>query len=565
MKQNNSVQIFKDKWWYSTPVIVLLAAFWFFIIPGILAIFLLVKQNKNRNIESKRIKEDLANFYSIQDKKMYLEQLEQQINDKDALISKIKKEIMDDTEKEKERILHEARIEAEKANETLLDEVAEKENNLFKKETELNEKEQKTNEELYSITKKIEEHQNTYQELSAQIESLTKEISKYERNSRKFRSDLLGMKNFSERFPFAIDEDKLESAIKGMLAEIDRNELLKTVSELHLHSDNSKELRKLSNATKKEIKSLLESYASRYTTKANKTIYTLLVIALQAETQIIIYNLRYEKLQESKDAVKQIVNKYLIICGEGNKSILSTLTKFLMEIEPLYLELVEIEYKYYTKKEKEKEEQRLIKEQMRQEAAERKALQEEEKKLKQEEEKFKAEMIRNKELLEAETDTEKIKQLLSRISELEIQMNSIEEKKEAIATLANGKAGYVYVISNKGSFGDTVFKIGMTRRMDPQERINELGDASVPFKFDVHAMIFSDDAVGLENTLHERLNDKRVNKVNYRKEFFRSTIDELEVLVEEIDPTAEFIKTMLAEEYNQTLAIEEEQQNVVSF
>ena len=97
----------------------------------------------------------------------------------------------------------------------------------------------------------------------------------------------------------------------------------------------------------------------------------------------------------------------------------------------------------------------------------------------------------------------------------------------------------------------------MTRRIDPQERVNELGSASVPFKFDVHSFIFSEDAVSLENKLHQALNDKRVNKVNLRKEFFYCNIDELEELVYSIDPTAEFNKTMLAEEYNQSLSTNE--------
>ena len=103
--------------------------------------------------------------------------------------------------------------------------------------------------------------------------------------------------------------------------------------------------------------------------------------------------------------------------------------------------------------------------------------------------------------------------------------------------------------------GNKMFKIVMTWRLDPQERVNELGSASVPFKIDVHSFIFSENAVELEKTLHKRLNDKRVNKVNLRKEFFYSTVDELEELVNELDPTAVFNKTMLAEEYNQTTSV----------
>ena len=121
-----------------------------------------------------------------------------------------------------------------------------------------------------------------------------------------------------------------------------------------------------------------------------------------------------------------------------------------------------------------------------------------------------------------------------RILELQGQLSDVTIKKDEITSLQNGKAGNIYIISNLGSFGDKMFKIGMTRRLDPQERVNELGSASVPFKFDVHSFIFSENAVELEKTLHKRLNDKRVN---------------------ELDPTAVFNKTMLAEEYNQTTSV----------
>ena len=97
----------------------------------------------------------------------------------------------------------------------------------------------------------------------------------------------------------------------------------------------------------------------------------------------------------------------------------------------------------------------------------------------------------------------------------------------------------------------------MTRRLNPQDRIDELGNASVPFRFDVHSFIFSDDAVGLENRLHTVLNNKRVNKVNMRKEFFYVSIDDLEKIVTDIDPTAECNRTMAAEEYRQSLSTTE--------
>ena len=153
--------------------------------------------------------------------------------------------------------------------------------------------------------------------------------------------------------------------------------------------------------------------------------------------------------------------------------------------------------------------------------------------------------------------SDELEALNKRILELESKLADVVVQKDKIVNLQNGKAGNVYIISNLGSFGDNVFKIGMTRRLEPQDRINELGNASVPFKFDVHSFIFSEDAVSLENKLHTMLNDKRVNKVNLRKEFFQVSIDDLESLIGEIEPTAEFNKTMIAEEFRQSQSTDE--------
>lgn len=103
---------------------------------------------------------------------------------------------------------------------------------------------------------------------------------------------------------------------------------------------------------------------------------------------------------------------------------------------------------------------------------------------------------------------------------MQAQLSDVIIKKDEIIKLQNGKAGNVYIISNLGSFGEDVFKIGMTRRLNPQERVDELGSASVPFKFDVHSFIFSENASDLETEMHKKLNNKRLNKVNMRKEFF---------------------------------------------
>lgn len=320
---------------------------------------------------------------------------------------------------------------------------------------------------------------------------------------------------------------------------------------LKLHCMDVKDLRKAYRENDKQIDSVLKKYSARYTTKANQAIYKLMVIALRSELQIILYNLKYEKLDTSIEDIKKVTHKFLIVAGEGNQSIAGTLTKFIGEIEYLFINAIKIEYNYYVKKEQARQEQLALREQMRQEAQERKALEEERKKVEKEESKYNVEIQKLQEQISSAKDAE-LEQLNARILELQSQLADVIVKKEEISNLANGKAGNVYVISNLGSFGENIFKVGMTRRLDPQDRVNELGDASVPFKFDVHSFIFSEDAVGLEKKLHTILNEKRVNKVNMRKEFFYTTVDELEELVTNIEPTAEFNKTMLAEEFRQS-------------
>lgn len=321
---------------------------------------------------------------------------------------------------------------------------------------------------------------------------------------------------------------------------------------LQLHSMDVKELRKAYKENEKQVDKLLSLYESRYTTKANKSIYSLMVIALRAELQNILYNLKYEKLDKSIEDLKLVTAKYLKIAGEGNQSIAGTLTKFIGEIEYLFINSIKIEYNYYVKKEQARQEQMALREQMRQETEERKALELERKRVEKEESKFVSEIEKTKASLDQASSDEEVQNLKLKILELQQQLSGVAAKKEEIINLQNGKAGNIYIISNLGSFGQDVFKIGMTRRLDPQDRVNELGSASVPFKFDVHSFIFSNDAVGLEKKLHDMLNERRLNKVNLRKEFFKVEIDELEELVNSIDPTAEFNKTMLAEEFRQS-------------
>ena len=143
----------------------------------------------------------------------------------------------------------------------------------------------------------------------------------------------------------------------------------------------------------------------------------------------------------------------------------------------------------------------------------------------------------------------------SRIADLEAALaeaHATSERARAMAEMT--KTGYVYIISNIGSFGEDVVKIGLTRRLEPDDRVKELGDASVPFGFDTHAMIYSDEAPALESALHKEFADRRVNASNMRKEFFRVGLEEVEEAVKRLAPSASFFSDREAQEWHETLS-----------
>lgn len=344
--------------------------------------------------------------------------------------------------------------------------------------------------------------------------------------------------------------------IQQVIDELNIQHMFTPTTEIRLHSIEFKDLKANIRQIDFNIAEVLVKYEKRYTTKANLSIYRLMVIALNAEIQNILYVMKYNKLDDCINNIKTITQKYLKIAADGNQTITPTLVKFIGEIEYFYIEKAKVEYEYYVRKERTKEEQKALRAQMRQEAEERKVLEAQKKQVEKEEQKYKNEIDKITVQILTADDSDEIRLLNEKILELQKKLNLVESQKEEIINLQNGKAGYIYIISNLGSFGEDIFKVGMTRRLEPQERVDELGDASVPFKFDVHSFIFSDDAVDLEQQIHKKLHNNRYNKINLRKEFFKINIDELEKLVYEIQPSAGFNNTMLAEQYKQSLSFE---------
>lgn len=267
------------------------------------------------------------------------------------------------------------------------------------------------------------------------------------------------------------------------------------------------------------------------------------------ECDMLISKVKFNNVTAYTD---KIIKSFDALNRMNSKNAVSLSTTYLN----LKIEELQLAYEYAVKKQQEKDEQRRIREQMREEAKLQKELEEARKDIEKEQKHYSNALSKINEQLEKCDDVEK-DVLLEKKAEIESHLSSLDKAMEAIDyRQANKRAGYVYIISNIGSFGENVYKIGMTRRLDPMERVDELGDASVPFKFDVHALIFSDDAPALETALHHAFENKKVNMINGRREFFNVTLDEIEEVVKaNYDKTVEFVKVPEAEQYRETQKI----------
>lgn len=221
-----------------------------------------------------------------------------------------------------------------------------------------------------------------------------------------------------------------------------------------------------------------------------------------------------------------------------------------LKLQELYLS-----HEYEEKLQDEKEEQRRIREQMRDEEIALREIEKARNDAEREEARYRQALAKATEDAERAVGARHEK-LQRDIEELQRRLAEAQSNKErAIARAQMTRSGHVYVISNVGSFGEHVYKIGMTRRLDPMERIHELSDASVPFHFDVHAIIFSEDAPALETKLHQLFHRRRLNRVNLRKEFFHVPIDDVAAAVTEHHGQIEFTRAAEAAEWRKTLAL----------
>lgn len=230
---------------------------------------------------------------------------------------------------------------------------------------------------------------------------------------------------------------------------------------------------------------------------------------------------------------------------------LATKMKFKDDYMLLKMEELELNYKRELAKEREREYRKSVSEKKKEEMRAQKEYERELKRAQKDEEAARDALKRARQLadVEAEGSAER-NRLQAKIEKLEQALQEAQSRADRAQSMAQQtRCGYVYVISNIGSFGEGVYKIGMTRRLDPMERVTELGDASVPFPFDVHAMIYSEDAPALETALHRAFERKKLNMVNGRKEFFRVSLEEIKRQVSESGIDAEFLDEPMAQQW----------------
>lgn len=392
--------------------------------------------------------------------------------------------------------------------------------------------------------------------LQEQQRRAEKEIQKQNAEIEKRRKQLEGQNNAVVQLQAQISQ--LQQQLGGLNEEIDMQEygIYRPTYEFANSDMYKDELKRVRQMQKDMIKAKtastsLTGYQVNGSTAQGKKMVEdmqkLLLRAFNSECDDIIAHVRISNKDKAEQRIRSISDS------------ISKLGKIMqISIAPQYVGLkireLNLALDFTQKKEEEKERLRELRAQEREEAKAQKEIEEARKKLEKEQTHYQNALKSLAAQLEKDPGNA---DLIAKKAELEAD---IADTEKAIADVdyreANRRAGYVYVISNIGAFGEDVYKIGMTRRLEPMDRVNELGDASVPFNFDVHALIFTEDAPGLEAALHTAFENRKVNKVNPRREFFKVSLDEIKQVVRSnFDKTVEWVDVPEAEQYRQSLVM----------
>lgn len=376
-----------------------------------------------------------------------------------------------------------------------------------------------------------------------------------------------------ENHSLTIDNDKLKKngrairdAVTNLKAQLASLEDEQTMQEFGLYEpkydfgtsagykDKLNELRQKQKSLIREKKAIIwstqwEVQGSKAKGKTMMNRLTRLTLrAFNGESDSVIGKVKYNNVDRINERLRKVYEAINKLNASQN-----------CRINPQYLDLktqeLYVVHEYQEKLQAEKEEQREIRAQMIEEQRAQKETEKAQQDAEKEEKRYQNALDKaRKEMTQATGEKQsKLEGEIERLNQLLVEAN--EKKKRAVSRAQMTKSGHVYIISNIGSFGENIYKIGMTRRLEPLDRIKELGDASVPFLFDVHAMIYSENAPDLEKHLHRVFEARRMNLVNSRKEFFKVSLDDVVEAVKEKSTTVEFTMKAEAEDYRKTLAI----------
>lgn len=430
-----------------------------------------------------------------------------------------------------------------------------------------------------TLDETLKNKEEEVQALNKEKEILSQDITKYKNNLVKEKEkyeNLLKLANQEKELKKSVEtlneqNNNLKNEIK--IAKESQKELIVFKEEMDLIEvgffEEPKYLFETSERFKEEIKDIREQQKKMI--QDNEVIEIPDFIALIDDDKIAKQILNKQAKLMLKSFNLECDNLFSLLKPSNFSTILERIEKVAKSIEELslsfkcgfsneYIELkfqeCELQYQFKLKQQKEKEEQQAIREQMREEQQAIRDYQKAILKAERDEEIYKEALERIKKQLEFSVAEEREK-LEKKIETLELKLKEAEESSQRAKSMAEQtKKGHVYIISNIGSFGENIYKIGMTRRLEPMDRINELNNASVPFPFEVHAVIYSENAPELEKKLHNHFSNKRVNMVNTRKEFFNVDLLEIKDTVSTLtDEYIDFRITAIAEDYYESLRL----------
>lgn len=406
------------------------------------------------------------------------------------------------------------------------------------------------------IKKAKEEALREYEAAAAERETAKKQCNELVDKAKQEAADIT-----AKAIELAGRENRLRDAVKAMKNAINgyddsylvaSNTYLDYLADQYDHKNAGQDLKEARQHIKTMVKNKTAAKCEYVELERRNNVIRFILDAFNGKVDSILAKVKQENYGILK---QQIIDAFNIVNSNGEVFRNAHITDEYLQAR---LKELELAVAVYTLMVQDREEQKRIKQQMREEERARREYEKAMKEAEKEERLLAEAMAKVQAQMQAATAEQRAR-YEEQLKDMEERLRAAEERNQRALSMAQQtKRGHVYVISNIGSFGEDVFKIGMTRRLEPLDRVRELGDASVPFPFDVHAMIYSEDAPALEHALHLRFTDNQLNRVNPRKEFFRVNLADVRQAVSEQGLEAHWTMRAEAAEYRESLAMLEQ-------